>query len=78
MIELADVSFAVIVCPPAVFSVAEKAAVPFVSGESAGRTALLSELVKCTVPEYVVAGLLAASSAVTPKVKAVPARAVGK
>ena len=56
-----------------VFSVAEKVAVPFVSVEFAGKTAWLSVLVKCTVPEYGVTVLFDASSAVIVKLKAVPA-----
>ena len=51
VIEAVTVSVAVTVWLPVVFSVAEKVPVPFVSAEFAGRTAWLSVLVKCTVPE---------------------------
>jgi hypothetical protein len=51
VIEADAVSVPVIVCPPALFSVAEKVLVPFASVELAGRTAWPSVLVKCTVPE---------------------------
>ena len=71
--EAVTVSLAVIVWLPAVFSVAGKLPVPLVSVEFAGRTAWLSVLVKCTVPAYVVTVLSEASSAVTVKLKAVPA-----
>ena len=73
VMEAVTVSVAVIVWLPTAFSVIEKVPVPFVSVEFAGRTALVSVLVKCTVPEYVVTVLLEASSAVTVKLKAVPA-----
>ena len=56
-----------------VFRVAEKLPVPFVSIEFAGRRALASVLVKCTIPEYAVTVLFEASSAVTVKLKSVPA-----
>ena len=45
------VSVAVIAWVPAVFRVALNEPVPLVSVVSAGRTAWLSLLVKCTVPE---------------------------
>jgi hypothetical protein len=48
--EMLTVSVALIVWLPEVFSVAEKVPVPFVSFESAGSTALASELEKWTVP----------------------------
>jgi hypothetical protein len=51
VIEAVTVSVAVIVWLPTVFSVAEKLPIPFVSIEFADRTAWLSVLVKCTVPE---------------------------
>ena len=51
VIELAVVSVAVMVCPPTVFSVAEKVPLPFISVELVGSKALASVLVKCTVPE---------------------------
>jgi hypothetical protein len=47
---LVTVSVAVMVWPPAVFSVAESDPVPFVKVEFDGRTAWPSLLVKCTVP----------------------------
>jgi hypothetical protein len=50
VIEAVTVSVAVIVCDPAVFSVAENVSTPFVSVELAGNTAAASLLVKCTVP----------------------------
>ena len=51
VIVAVTLSVPVIVCEPALMSVAEKAPWPFVSVESAGRTtpAELSLLVKCTV-----------------------------
>ena len=64
---------AVTVCGPAVFSVIEPVPVPLVIVVLAGNTAWASELVKMTVPEYVVTGPLLASSAVTVKLTAVPA-----
>ena len=48
--EAVVVSVAVIVWPPAVFSVAEKVPVPLVKVESAGKVAAPSVLVKCIVP----------------------------
>jgi len=51
LIEVLTVSAAVMVCSPAVFNVAEKVPVPFVSVESAGSAAWPSVLAKCTVPE---------------------------
>jgi hypothetical protein len=50
VIETVTVSVAVMVWAAAVFNVAEKIPVPFVSVELAGSTAWLSLLVKCTVP----------------------------
>jgi hypothetical protein len=70
--EAVTVSVALIVWLPEVFSVAEKDPVPFASFESAGSTALASELEKWTVPAYVVAVLLKESSAVTVKLNGVP------
>jgi hypothetical protein len=49
---------------------------PFVSVESAGKTAAPSLLVKCTVPVYPVAVAFDASKAVTVTLKDVPAVAV--
>jgi hypothetical protein len=51
VIEAAAVSVPVMVWLPALFSVAEKVAVPFLSAELAGSTAWASVLVKCTLPE---------------------------
>jgi hypothetical protein len=51
VMEAVTVSVAVMVCTPGVFRVAEEFPTPFVSFESAGRTAWPSVLVKCTVPE---------------------------
>jgi hypothetical protein len=68
-----DVSVAVMVCEPGVFSVARNVPVPFVSIESAGSLAWPSLLAKCTVPEYVATTLFETSSADTVKSKAVPA-----
>ncbi len=51
VIEARTVSVAVMVWLPTVFSVAGKVPVPFVSVVLAGRTAWLSVLEKCTVPE---------------------------
>ena len=64
---------AVTVWLPAVFSVIDPLPVPPVIVALAGNTAWASELVKCTVPEYVATGLFFSSSAVTVMVKAVPA-----
>jgi hypothetical protein len=69
VIEAVTVSVAVINWRPTVFSVAEKVPIPFVSNELAGSTAWASVLVKCAVPEYPLATLFAASSAVTVKLK---------
>jgi hypothetical protein len=51
VIEGVSVSVALMVWLPAVFSVAEKFAVPFASAELAGSAAWPSVLVKFTVPE---------------------------
>ena len=51
LIEVVAVSVAVMVSAAAVFSVTEKAPVPFTSVEFAGSIAWVSVLVKCTVPE---------------------------
>jgi hypothetical protein len=67
------VSVAVIVCLPAVFSVAENVPAPLLSVVAAGKTADPSLLVNCTVPSYPATVLLFASSAVTVKLKAAPA-----
>jgi hypothetical protein len=58
---------------PTVSSVAKRLPVPFMSVESAGNAASVSVLVKCRVPEYVLTVVFEASSAVTVKLKAVPA-----
>ena len=50
VIEAVTVSVAVMVCAPAVFSVAENVPVPLVRVVFAGNTAAPSLLVKCTVP----------------------------
>ena len=50
VIEEVTVSVLVIVCVPAVFSVALKVPVPLVNVEFAGSVALPSVLVKCAVP----------------------------
>ena len=70
------VSVAVIVWFPAVFSVAENVPTPFVNVESAGNVDPPSLLVKCTVPAYAGVVLLLRSTAVTVKLKPVPAVAV--
>jgi len=70
------VSVAVMVCRPAVVSVAEKVPVPDTRVVSAGSVGPGSELVKCTIPEYPVVGLSAASRAVTVKENDEPAVAV--
>jgi hypothetical protein len=51
LMESVTVSFAEMVCVPAVFSVALKVPIPAVSAAFAGRVALMSLLVKCTMPE---------------------------
>jgi hypothetical protein len=61
---------------PAVFSVMENVFDPLVSAESAGKTAWLSPLVKCTVPVYALATALFVPTAVTVTSSAVPAVAV--
>ena len=71
--EAVTVSVAVSVWLPVVFKVAENVPAPLVKVAFAGSTACPSLLVKCAVPLYVVAGLPTASSAVTVKVKGVPA-----
>jgi hypothetical protein len=58
VIAVVSESVAVIVCGPAVFSVAENVPTPFVSVEFAGNVAAPSVLVKCAVPGYPVAVLL--------------------
>jgi hypothetical protein len=70
------VSVEVMVWFPAVFSVAENVPTPLVNVESAGNVAAPSLVVKCTVPAYAGVVLLLRSTAVTVKVKAVPAVAV--
>jgi hypothetical protein len=55
VIDGVTVSVAVIVCEPAVFSVAENVPAPFVNVAFAGNTACPSLLVKCTKPAYDVA-----------------------
>ena len=73
VIDAAFVSVAVMVWLPAVFIVAEKMLLPFTSVELGGdRTAWISLLVTCTVPVYLEATLLEASSAVTVKLNAAP------
>jgi hypothetical protein len=72
-----SVPVTVTVWGPAVFNVTDPVPVPFVIVELAGSTAWASELVKCTVPEYVATALLLASSAVTVMLKAVPAAGEG-
>ena len=52
------VSVATIVCEPAVLKVTSKPFVPLTNVEFPGKTAVPSELVKCTVPAYPVAVLL--------------------
>jgi hypothetical protein len=76
VIDGLTVSVAVRVLVPAVFSVAVKDLIPFVSVESAGRVAELSELVKWASPVYPVAVLPNGSRAVTVKPNEVPAVAV--
>ena len=66
------VSVAVTVCTPTVFRVSENPPLPFVTDESAGKSARLSVLVKCTIPEYPVAILFQASSANRESPSAVP------
>lgn len=72
VIDGVAVSVALMVWKPPVMNVTEKVPVPFISAELAGRLAWGSELEKRTVPEYVVATLFAASSAVTVKFTGVP------
>jgi hypothetical protein len=50
LMALKAVSAAVMVCLPVVFSVAENVPAPLLSALSAGRTAVPSLLVKCTLP----------------------------
>jgi len=73
VIELLEVSVAVRVWFPAVCNVAENVPVPLLSVESAGSTALPSELVKWTVSPKAVMVLLFWSRAVTVRLKALPA-----
>jgi hypothetical protein len=76
VIDGVTVSVAVRVWFPAVFKVAENVPTPFVKIEFAGKTAVPSLLVKCTVPAYAAALLLNGSSAVTVKLSAAPPVAV--
>lgn len=73
VIEEVTVSVAVMVWFPAVFSVIENVPTPLVNVESAGNVATPSVLMKCTVPLYAGVVLLKRSTAVTVKLKAVPA-----
>lgn len=57
---------------PAVNNVSGKVPTPLIKVEFAGRTAEPSLLMKCTVPAYAVAVLLAASCAVTVQLNALP------
>ena len=77
VIEGVPVSVAVSVWLPPLPNVAEKVPAPFTSVVLAGRTALPSLLVKCTVPAYPVAVLLNGSRAVTVTLNAAPTVAVG-
>ena len=76
VIELLDVSVAVMDWFPAVRSVTENVPVPLLSVESAGSAAAPSELVKWTVSPNDVIVLLFWSNAVTVTLKALPAVAL--
>jgi hypothetical protein len=71
--EEVTVSVAVMVWFPAVLSVADSVPTPLVNVESPGNVAKPSVLVKWTVPVYAVAVELPESSAVTVKLKPMPA-----
>ena len=77
VIVVVTVSVAVTVWVPSVFNVTWNTPTPFVSVEFAGSTAAASVLVKCTVPVYVVTGLLNWSTASTTRLNAVPADTEG-